>query len=96
MESENILIVQTDGQLCLTAEDLGRAGFVPGDRLMVSSTATGQLFLRKVDAENSPSISRMELNQLLKEAFGEIQYKQREQVINLIREVRQEMVDDRD
>ncbi|MBE7473780.1 MAG: hypothetical protein DPW09_41050 [Anaerolineae bacterium] len=90
-EDSVLLEVSSRGYLKLTADQLQQAGLAPGDRLVVSAPAPGHLYLHKLDPLYAAPLSPKALSQLMREAFEQSGYKTREQIVNLVREVRQEM-----
>ena len=93
--TEPVLIeILPDGHLNIPAEQLQQAGFTIGDQLVISALAPGHLYLHKFDPTQVELLSREDLSQLMKQAFSESGYSTREQIVNLVREVRKEMVDD--
>lgn len=94
-EDSILLEISSRGYLKLTADQLQQAGLVPGDRIVVSAPAPGHLYLHKLDPLYAAPLSPKALSQLMQEAFGQSGYKTREQIVNLVREVRQEMANER-
>lgn len=94
MTTPLLLDVPTDGRLVLSPEQLKEAGFKPGDRLVLTTTKPGYLFLQKAAALPQGEDLRELLQQLIQESFREHGYADREEVITMIREVRQEMAND--
>ncbi len=94
-EDSILLEISSRGYLKLTTDQLQQAGLVPGDRLIVSAPAPGHLYLHKIDPLYAAPLSSKALSQLMQEAFGQSGYKTREQIVNLVREVRQEMANER-
>jgi hypothetical protein len=95
-DTESILLeISSRGYLKLPAEQLQQAGLAPGDHLIISAPAPGHLYLHKIDPLYAAPLSREALSQLMYEAFEQSGYKSREQIINLVREVRQDMANER-
>jgi hypothetical protein len=95
VDTPSLLKVLPDGHLDLSVEQLQRAGFAPGDRLVISVPAAGHLYLHKIDPSQTKPLAREVLSQLLRDAFEKSGYDTREKVIDLVREVRQEMANER-
>ena len=89
-----LLEILPDGQLSFSIEQLRQAGLAPGDHLLISAPAPGHLYLHKVDLGAEP-LSREALSWLVRDAFDQSGYDTRDKVLTLIREVRQEMADER-
>jgi hypothetical protein len=89
-----LLEILPDGHLNFSIEQLQQAGLAPGDHLLISAPAPGHLYLHKVDLSAEP-LSREALSRLVRDAFEQSGYGTREEVISLVREVRQEMADER-
>lgn len=89
-----LLEVLPDGHLSLSIEQLQQADLAPGDHLLISTPAPGHLYLHKIDLRAEP-LPREALSQLRRDAFAQNSYDTRDKVLKLIREVRQEMADER-
>jgi tRNA G26 N,N-dimethylase Trm1 len=94
-EEPTLLEISARGSLKLSAEQLQQAGLVPGDQLVISAPAPGHLYLHRIDPLYTGPLSHEALSQLMHEAFEQSGYKTREQIVNLVREVRQEMAKER-
>jgi hypothetical protein len=94
VENSTLLEVSSRGYLKLSAKQLQQAGLAPGDQLVVSAPAPGHLYLHKLDPIYTAPLSREALSQLMQDAFEQSGYKTREQIVSLVREVRQEMADE--
>jgi hypothetical protein len=95
VETLSLLKVLPDGHLNLSVEQLQQAGFAPGDRLVISVPAAGHLYLHKIDPSRTKPLSREALSRLLRDAFEKSGYDTREKIVGLVREVRQEMANER-
>ncbi len=93
-EESTLLKISARG-LKLSIDQLQQAGLAPGDRLAIFAPAPGHLYLHKVDPLYATPLSHEALSQLMREAFEESGYKTRDQIVHLVREVRQEMADER-
>lgn len=69
MSTPILLNIPADGRLILSSEQLRAAGFQPGDRLVLTPTKPGQLYLHKVEMLSSAVDLRESLRQLSQESF---------------------------
>lgn len=90
-----LLEISADGQLVVPLEQLQQAGFAPGDRLVLSETSPGQLYLHKADVLPSAEDLRETVGRLIRETFQASGYTTREAVVALGREVRREIANER-
>jgi hypothetical protein len=90
-----IIDLPADGQLVVPMEQLQQAGFAPGDRLVLSTAVPGQLYIHKAEVLLTQSELRESLKQLIQEAFRQSNYHSRDQIVALVREVRQEIANER-
>jgi hypothetical protein len=90
-----LLEISADGQLVVPVEQLRQAGFVPGDRLVLSKTSPGQLYLHKVDILPGAEDLRETVGRLIRETFQASGYTTREAVVALGRAVRREIASER-
>lgn len=91
---QTLFEVSAGGSLNLSPEQLQQAGLVPGDQVVISAPAPGHLYLHKIDPLYPASLSREALSQLMREAFEQSGYQTREQIVQLVREIRQEMANE--
>jgi bifunctional DNA-binding transcriptional regulator/antitoxin component of YhaV-PrlF toxin-antitoxin module len=86
------LTIPTDGALVLPIEQLQQIGFAPGDQLVMFVTQPGQVYLQRIEFKPP---SKTVLHQQIQHAFQKNGYNNREEVINLIRDVKREIADER-
>ena len=82
--------VQEGGRLDLSSRILELAGVHAGDSLVVLTVAPGIIQLRKV--QPFPDLNVAEIKQRLRQALIEVGYNNRDKVVRMLREIRQEMV----
>jgi len=89
--SSIVLEVTDNDKLGVPLDILEQAGFTPGDRLVLSITAPGHIHLHKTDVALVGEALSRKLRQLIQQSFHQSGYYSREQIVALVREVRQEL-----
>ena len=83
------ITIETDGRINLSTRVLDLAGIHAGDKLAVFTIAPGIIQLRKI--EPLPEQDVTEIRERLRRVLIEAGYTQPEQVVKMLREIRQEM-----
>lgn len=81
--------VAPQGHIALSSKQVRDMGFKSGDRLMLIPFENGQFLLMQ---PTTPAISRQALSKLLQNSFHAAGYKTEESILDLIRDVKREMV----
>jgi hypothetical protein len=69
MNAPILLNIPADGPVILPLEPLRRAGFVPGDQIVLSIAAPGHLYLHKADVLPTGPDLKNSLRRLIQNAF---------------------------
>lgn len=81
--------VAPQGHIALSSKQVRDMGFKSGDQLMLIPFENGQFLLMQPTA---PTINRQALSKLLQTSFHAAGYKTEESILDLIRDVKREMV----
>lgn len=87
-----VVQIGANGRLTLDRSTLHAAGLHEGEHVLLLTSNSGALYLHKITAP--PTISREELSRIMRLAFEEEGYTNREKVLSLLREVREELAEE--
>ena len=93
--SEQPIAVQVseNGDLTVSREQTAALGLMEGQRLLLLPYLPNQFLLLKIDVPDE--LSAEQVGQMMHQAFQQSGYTSRDQIIRLVREVKQEMAQDR-
>ncbi|OQY46411.1 MAG: hypothetical protein B6242_08085 [Anaerolineaceae bacterium 4572_78] len=81
--------ISQEGYLQFSAEQLHQLGLQKGDNIVLSVITPGQVMVQKIQRTLPPS--KEALNHLIRQAFHSEGYHSREQIVDLMRQVRREI-----
>ena len=84
--------VSENGDLTVSREQTAALGLREGEHLLLLPIQPNQFLLLKIDVPDEVSVEQV--GQMMRQAFHQAGYTNRDQIIRLVREVKQELAQD--